>query len=53
MLQVSSVAIANPLLEGDPYHDILSDPNFRPKPEKDPNKTIDQLISDTYGGLNC
>lgn len=39
------------MLEGDPYKDILNDPNFRPKPEKLPNKTIDQLITEAYGGL--
>lgn len=36
---------------GDPYEKILSDPNFRPKPEEQPNKTIDQLITSAYGGL--
>ena len=44
-------ARANPLLAGEPYKDILDDPNFRPKPEVVPNKTIDQLITDAYGGL--
>nr|KAG5686200.1 hypothetical protein BaRGS_008702 [Batillaria attramentaria] len=39
-------------VEGDPYRDILSDPNFVPKPEQDPgDKTIDQLIREAYGGL--
>ncbi|KAL8618875.1 hypothetical protein ACOMHN_000882 [Nucella lapillus] len=42
---------ASPMLEGDPYSDILSDPNFTPEPENPPNKTIDQLITEAYGGL--
>nr|QBH70097.1 CreM12-ShK4 [Colubraria reticulata] len=40
-----------PLLTGDPYEDILSDPNFRPTPEKQPNITIDKMITSAYGGL--
>ena len=39
------------MLAGEPYKDILGDPNFRPKPEVVPNMTIDQLITEAYGGL--
>lgn len=42
----------DPYLSSDPYHQRLADPNFRPRKEQDPgNKTIDQLITEAYGGL--
>ncbi|KAK7090445.1 zinc metalloproteinase nas-13-like [Littorina saxatilis] len=46
-----AVGARTSLLSAEPYKDILDDPNFRPKPEVIPNKTIDQLITDAYGGL--
>lgn len=49
-LAVTTVT-SNEYLAAEPYKDILSDPNFKPKPEVVPNKTIDQLITEAYGGL--
>ncbi|XP_025080317.1 zinc metalloproteinase nas-13-like [Pomacea canaliculata] len=49
-LAVTTVT-SNEYLAAEPYKDILSDPNFKPKPEVIPNKTIDQLITEAYGGL--
>lgn len=42
---------ASPMVAGEPYRDLLNDPNYRPKPEKVPNTTIDQAIVNAYGGL--
>ncbi|XP_076454382.1 zinc metalloproteinase nas-15-like [Babylonia areolata] len=59
MLKVLAVVVVawgcvqgSPMLTGDPYKDILDDPNFRPQPEKTPNKTIDQVITEMHGSLN-